>query len=186
MSEKKNRTHITRIGLTLGMTLLLGWLALISAPVSRLETRQTPARRGIQKGTSAKLTPGQAQMAQGVASPETRGRFTPNASISVEPVSLAVPPFFDSVTGAHFLQKNAMSFDGRFIVYRSSASNLAVGQIDSNTANDIFVFDRQTGTAELVSRVAGTSATAGNSISDTPVISANGRYVAYQSFSTNL
>ena len=186
MSEKKNRIQITRVGLTLGITLLFGWLALISAPVSRLETRQTPARRGIQKGTSAKLTPGQAQFAQGVTSPETRGRFTPNASISVEPVSLAVPPFFDSVTGIHSLQKNAMSFDGRFVVYRSSASNLAVGQIDSNFANDIFVFDRQTGTAELVSRVAGTSATAGSSISDTPVISANGRYVAYQSFSTNL
>ncbi|MBI4750657.1 MAG: PD40 domain-containing protein [Acidobacteria bacterium] len=185
MSEKKNRIQITRTGLTLGITLLLGWLAWISSPVSRLETRPTPARRGIQTGTSVKSRPGQAQTTQGLTS-ETRGKFTPNATVSVEAVSLAVPPFLDTVSGRHLLQKNAMSFDGRFIVYKSDSPNLVVGQIDSNSTTDIFVFDRQTGIAELVSRVAGTTATAGSSISDTPVISANGRYVAYQSFATNL
>src|SRR5436190_13803833 len=43
----------------------------------------------------------------------------------------------------------AISADGRFVAFRSVASNLVPG--DTNRQEDVFVHDRQTGTTERVS-----------------------------------
>jgi Tol biopolymer transport system component len=75
-----------------------------------------------------------------------------------------------------------ISGDGRFVPFASDADNLVPG--DTNSANDIFVWDRQTGKTELVS-VTADGAPANNS-SGSPSISGDGRFVAFTSNATNL
>jgi Tol biopolymer transport system component len=76
----------------------------------------------------------------------------------------------------------AISADGRFVVFRSQASNLTPG--DFNNRLDIFLHDTQSGTVELVS-VGAAGAQANHSSSD-PHVSADGRYVVFVSFASNL
>jgi len=78
-----------------------------------------------------------------------------------------------------------MSADGRYVVFQSSATNLVDGISDSNGTSDVFVRDLRAGVTELVSVSAAGGATA-NGDSFRPSISADGRYVAYQSLATDL
>jgi hypothetical protein len=78
--------------------------------------------------------------------------------------------------------ESALSRDGRFIAFRSRASNL-VGW-DSNDEADIFVHDCVTGSTELVS--VNSQGYHGNWDSLTPAISADGNVVAFWSNATNL
>lgn len=76
----------------------------------------------------------------------------------------------------------AMSANGRYVAFRSAATNLVPG--DTNGALDVFVHDRQSG---ITSR--GSMATGGgqsNNNSFIPALSADGRFVAFHSFATNL
>ena len=76
----------------------------------------------------------------------------------------------------------SISADGRYVAFRSVATNLVAG--DSNVTEDVFVHDRQTGTTERVS--VDSSGTQGNEDSEDPSISADGRYVAFFSEASNL
>src|SRR5436309_13324280 len=76
----------------------------------------------------------------------------------------------------------ALSADGRFIAFVSLATSLVAG--DTNGATDVFVHDRQTGTTERVSVASG--GTEGNDASLGFALSADGRFVAFQSAATNL
>jgi Tol biopolymer transport system component len=70
-----------------------------------------------------------------------------------------------------------ISADGRYITYESLASNLVPG--DTNNQDDVFVFDRQTGITTRISVFSdGTQAWEG---SNEPVISPDGRFIAYSS-----
>jgi Tol biopolymer transport system component len=75
-----------------------------------------------------------------------------------------------------------MSSDGRYGVFQSQASNLVEG--DLNGAFDIFMRDLQTNVLTLLTR--NTDLLLGNGDSVTPVISADGRYVAFASDASNL
>lgn len=75
-----------------------------------------------------------------------------------------------------------ISADGRYIVYMSRAGNLVEG--DTNNAQDIFLYDQKTQQTTLISMA--TDGTKGNNFSTRPVISADGQFVAYTSFSDNL
>jgi hypothetical protein len=77
----------------------------------------------------------------------------------------------------------AISADGRYVAFCSAATNLVTG--DTNGAFDVFVRDLQNGTTERVN-VDSTGAQTITFISHFPAISADGRYVAFQSASTNL
>ena len=72
--------------------------------------------------------------------------------------------------------------DGRYVGFHSSATNLVPG--DSNGTWDIFVRDRTTHVTERVS--VATDGTQGNGLSYWPTISADGRYVTFDSRSSNL
>jgi Tol biopolymer transport system component len=75
----------------------------------------------------------------------------------------------------------SISGDGRYVAFYSDASNLVGG--DPNFTWDVFVHDRWSGTTELVSvALDGTPAGAGFD----PSISADGRYVAFESNASNL
>jgi Tol biopolymer transport system component len=72
--------------------------------------------------------------------------------------------------------------DGRFIAFASTATNLVPD--DTNGANDVFLHDRKTGQTTRVS--VSSSGEQGNAASHTPAISADGRYVAFESAANNL
>ena len=76
----------------------------------------------------------------------------------------------------------AVSSDGRFVAFASSASNLVDG--DTNDANDVFVRDRQTNTTTRVS--VGFDGSQANGGSDQPSLSGDGRLVAFTSAATNI
>ena len=76
----------------------------------------------------------------------------------------------------------ALSADGRYVAFSSSASNLVRG--DTNRQPDVFVHDRQTGKTVRVSvSSAGRQA---NFASEEPALSADGRYVAFATAASNL
>lgn len=80
-----------------------------------------------------------------------------------------------------------LSPDGRFVLVDSVNVSMAAGATDGNgSGTDVFLFDRQSGSAELVSRTAGAPATSGNQLSLGGAFSANGRYVYYSSRAGNL
>lgn len=76
----------------------------------------------------------------------------------------------------------AMTPDARYVALSSGASNLVAG--DTNGEDDIFVHDRSTGAIERVS--VASDGTQANNVSYDPAISADGRYVLFESYATNL
>lgn len=85
--------------------------------------------------------------------------------------------------GDSFSGRPAISADGRYIAFESSATNLDPAASDDSTG-DVFVRDRQTNTTTLVSRAADGTEADGSSFH--PALSADGRYVTFTSFATNL
>ncbi len=71
---------------------------------------------------------------------------------------------------------------GRFVAFRSEASNLVAG--DTNSIYDVFVHDRESATTERVSIATG--GVQADDLSYMPSISADGRYVSFASYATNL
>jgi len=80
----------------------------------------------------------------------------------------------------------AVSGDGRYTVFQSTGRNLVPGQVDNNGNLDVFLYDLSTGAVVLVSRANGATETTGNAASRAPVISTDGRWVAFVSSATNL
>ena len=76
-----------------------------------------------------------------------------------------------------------VSADGRYVVYRSGASNLIAPGLDTGFF-DVFRYDRQTGTNVRVSEAFGGGTANGDS--GRAAISADGRFVAFESTATNL
>ena len=84
----------------------------------------------------------------------------------------------------------SVSADGRYVAFSSSAPDLVEGDtngttnVDTNIGDDIFVRDRNTGITERVS--VSSSGMQSDHISKSPSISADGRFVAFESRATNL
>jgi len=76
----------------------------------------------------------------------------------------------------------AISADGRWVAFASSASNLVPGITTSIPF--VYLYDRQSSTTTLAS--VATNGTAGNSLSWRPAISADGRVVTFESHASNL
>jgi Tol biopolymer transport system component len=82
-------------------------------------------------------------------------------------------------------ERPSLSADGRYVVFWSTATTLVAG--DTNGFTDIFLHDRQTGATELVS--VDSSGVQGDNTSLTSMnalVSADGRYVAFDSLADNL
>jgi len=77
---------------------------------------------------------------------------------------------------------SSISADGRFVAFASDATNLVPN--DTNGTTDVFVHDRQTGATTRVSE--SSTGVQGNDLSSSSSISADGRYVAFASWASNL
>jgi len=75
-----------------------------------------------------------------------------------------------------------ISADGRFVAFESRATNLVPN--DTNARSDVFLRDRETNTVRRVS--VASDGTEGNSNSMSPSISDDGRFVAFDSYASNL
>jgi len=77
---------------------------------------------------------------------------------------------------------NSISADGRYVAFTSFASNLVAN--DTNGWLDVFVRDTVTGTTTIAS--VGSNGSQATAPSSEPSISADGRYVAFQTSASNL
>ncbi|MBI5364071.1 MAG: PD40 domain-containing protein [Planctomycetes bacterium] len=89
---------------------------------------------------------------------------------------------FDGAQALGPSEAEGLSADGRFVCFTSAAPNLVPN--DENGAADVFVRDLVLGTTVLASR--GVNGTQGDATSQHAALSADGRFVAFQSFATNL
>jgi len=87
----------------------------------------------------------------------------------------------------------SISADGRYVAFKSYASNLVSG--DTNNAGDVFVRDRdvdedgifdEPGQVSTARISVDSNGAQGNELSIKPAISADGRYVAFESWASNL
>ncbi len=97
---------------------------------------------------------------------------------TIKRVSIA----YDGTQVNNYSSNPGISSDGRYIAFDSAASNL-VPQ-DTNGDRDIFVYDHETDTIECVNM--GENGLQGDADSTEPCVSADGRYVAFESLATNL
>ncbi|MGH2760495.1 MAG: hypothetical protein ACRDKJ_13180 [Actinomycetota bacterium] len=72
--------------------------------------------------------------------------------------------------------------DGRYVAFSSDATNLVPG--DRNQTTDIFLRDLRTGNTTIVSLAS--SGQQSNGASNSPALSADGRFIAYRSAASNL
>jgi Tol biopolymer transport system component len=87
------------------------------------------------------------------------------------------------VEGNNTSSSPSISADGQYVVFASTADNLVSG--DTNEAEDIFLYNRQNGQLVLVSAALGSTQPA-NDLSENPIISADGRFVAFDSRASDL
>jgi hypothetical protein len=104
----------------------------------------------------------------------------PSGSAKTELVS--VTSAGDPANGAS--SEPSITSGGGKIAFASMATNLA--STDTNAASDVFVRDRSSKTTKLVSYSSPQRASTADGASDTPAISANGGWVAFESTSTNI
>jgi Tol biopolymer transport system component len=88
----------------------------------------------------------------------------------------------NGVQGNGESQTASLSADGRYVAFVSAASNLVVG--DTNGLWDVFVRDRVSGTTERAS--VDSAGAQSNDLCNAPVLSADGRHVAFHTAASNL
>jgi len=98
-----------------------------------------------------------------------------NTTVRASVSSAGVQGLFDSYLGS-------ISADGRFVAFYSGSNNLVAG--DTNGQGDVFLRDLQTGQTTRVS--VSSSGAQGNSECDGGSVSADGRYVAFFGWASNL
>ncbi|MFL5328375.1 MAG: hypothetical protein ACJ8C4_05630 [Gemmataceae bacterium] len=94
------------------------------------------------------------------------------------------------VSSNAFSNSPIISRNGQFISYSSTSTDLVAGQADTNNANDVFLYDVQSGVNSLVSHAYNSTSTVGNDYSEvqsyTQGMSDDGRFVGFASAAANL
>lgn len=88
----------------------------------------------------------------------------------------------DGTSGNGSSSTPMISANGRYVTFISHANNLVSG--DTNIYADVFVRDLSTGTTTLISK--SSTGVVGNLLSTNPSISADGKYIAFESLASNL
>lgn len=79
-----------------------------------------------------------------------------------------------------------LSADGRWVLFRSAATDLVANVVDTNNGADVYLYDRDSGLARLLSHEAGASLRTANGATAEAVLSADGSTVILASAGTNL
>jgi Tol biopolymer transport system component len=139
---------------------------------------QTCPRVRSRQGGMA-MNPGKLGLAIGVT-------FVAVGALATAQVTELVSVDSNGVQGNGLSIGSCVSFDGRFVVFESEATNFVAS--DTNGERDVFVHDRKTGTTERVSVDSlGNEALGGRSQVDLMTgISADGRFVTFTSWASNL
>jgi Tol biopolymer transport system component len=121
------------------------------------------------------------------ASDLVNGDTNQAADIFVRDLSSNQTILVSSSTNAGFANGDSRSSvitpDGRFVAFVSAANNLVTG--DTNHIVDVFVRDLQSNTTEIVS-VGALVPFGSTAVSESPLITSDGRYVAFYSSASNL
>jgi Tol biopolymer transport system component len=134
----------------------------------------TPGGRYVGFSSDASnLVPGDTNGAVDVFVRDRRAGTTTRVNVSSTGAEAAAGSFSGEVS---------FSDNGRYVGFSSDAGNLVPG--DTNGLGDVFVRDRRTGTTSLIS--VSLAGTVGNSASSEPALSADGRFVAFNSFASDL
>ena len=172
---------------------LVALCGFVTTPTFSAETYALTILNGIEAGNGPSLNPSTSQDGRFVAFDSWASNLVPNDDFgfrdifvydrdegTIERVSINS----GGAEGGNGHSSNpSISADGRFVAFASEANNLSLG--DVNTATDIFVHDRDTNTTERVS-VRFDGSIAGNANSFNPSISADGRFVAFESDASDL
>jgi Tol biopolymer transport system component len=89
-------------------------------------------------------------------------------------------------TGDYFSDQPVTSGNGRYVAYRSWATNLVPGQIDSPFSFDVFLYDCESRQTTLVSHALGNPQQAANVDSEGSGLTPNGKYLVFVSSSGDL
>ena len=152
-----------------------------ASPSTRTATRETTASTSLRAFRPTGAT-WRSQLASNLVPGDTNGTY------DVFVKDLQTGAITRVSTDANGGQGNANSYtpsisaDGRYVAFTSYASNLVPG--DTNGTSDVFVRDLQTGAITRVSTDA--DGDQGNSTAGGISISADGRYVAFNSDASNL
>jgi RHS repeat-associated protein len=153
-----------------------------------MNTRRLRMRRSVSALVSSIVLGAGLPVAQAVIAPPAAHAVTPvQCSIPQNSPWGLQPTTRDSVNpsggdGDSYSQEGSLSTAGRYSAFFSNASNLVSG--DTNTLGDVFVRDRQT---RITTRASvGNDQRQANGTSYNPVISSDGRYVAFTSSASNL
>lgn len=188
-------TRLRRAAPAIRFALAVAAAAAVGAAPARESIAQTTIRASVDSaGAQSDLDSGPAAISANgrmVAFASTASNLVPNdlnfasdvfvfdrltgTTVLASADSAGVPGAFDSVAPA-------ISANGRFVVFSSYASNLDPN--DTNGASDVFLKDLVTGALRMVS--VDSAGVQGDLDSTGPAISSDGRYVAYQSYATNL
>jgi Tol biopolymer transport system component len=96
-------------------------------------------------------------------------------------------PSSPSTTGAGGRSSSpSINADGSFVAFASGSPDLVDGEADTNQADDVFLYDTATGTVALASRASDPVARTANGRSFNPVLSGDGRWMAFTSRATDL
>ena len=170
---------------------LASWFAALAVPAAAQVTTRVSIGTGGQQGDHASTAPAITPDGRYVAFESTAynlvagdTNFSPDIFVRdrlsgttdrVSVDSAGVEGYFPSYAAT-------ISADGRFVAFWSASENLVGG--DTNATWDVFLHDRIAGTTERMS--VDSSGVQGNNSSYGPSISANGRFVAFQSYASNL
>jgi Tol biopolymer transport system component len=119
-----------------------------------------------------------------------RGRHPATPEIAVRDLTTKRTVFASRASGGHGTLAGddcvqpVISANGRYVAFASKAKNLS--PLDDDSLEDVFVRDLKTNRTVLASRAQGKRGAAGSGDSSSPSISADGRYVAFESDASNL
>jgi Tol biopolymer transport system component len=175
-------------GATVGVLIAIMWpgtalAAPVGAPVAVDQTIDGSRPNDRARGDTAVSADGRYvafdSFASNIVAGDTNGWLDVFVRDTVAGTTTLVSVSSTGVQGNHPSMEPAISADGRYVVFSSSASNLVPD--DSNDALDVFVRDLQAGTTTRVSVSAAGKQGRWRDDSEKPAISADGRYVGFES-----
>lgn len=112
---------------------------------------------------------------------------TATTRVTIRPADAAVVSRVSETTAGidanEYSESGSVSADGRYVVFQSIATNLVTAPTTATGVMQVYLRDTLTNEITLLSKHNGV---AGNASSQYPIISADGRFVVYQSAATNL